>query len=125
MADPTIPFECTNMSDCSANCPYIGRITKLETQQDHITPMMNKMDSKLDTVILGLSRVEILELKHSTHSESLNRAFNRIEAVEEQARATAKVLADLLSQIKGMTRLAIIIWAGTGATVAFLINRVI
>lgn len=125
MANSENTFECTYMPDCSTNCPYIGRITKLEAHQDHIAPMMSKMDSKLDTVILGLSRVEILELKHSTHTESINRAFTRIEAVEEQAKATAKVLADLLSQIKGMTRLAVVLWAGTGATVIYLFNKVL
>jgi hypothetical protein len=100
-------------------------MTKLETQQDYLSPVINKMDNKLDTVILGLNRVEILELKHSNHADSINRAFTRIEAVEEQTKATAKVLADLLSQIKGMTRLALILWGATGATVVFLLNKVI
>lgn len=113
------------MSDCAHSCPYAGRITKLETQYDYITPLMNKMDNKLDKVIVGLGRVELLELKHSNHSESIDRAFTRIELVEKQVESTAKVLSDLLSQIKGMTRLAMVLWAGTGATVIYLFNKVL
>lgn len=121
---PTLS-QIVDMPECTGTCPYIGRIAKLETQQDHIGPMINKMDSKLDTVLLGLGRVEILELKNANNSDSINRAFTRIDSVETQIENTTKVLNDLLSQIKGMTRLAIIFWACTGASIVYIINKVI
>lgn len=121
---PTLS-QVVDMPECTGTCPYVGRIAKLETQQDHIVPMINKMDNKLDTVLLGLGRVEILELKHANNSESISRAFNRIDSVEVQIETTTKVLNDLLSQIKGMTRLAIVFWACTGASIIYIINKVI
>jgi len=127
MLTPNIPTtsQVVDMPECTGTCPYIGRIAKLETQQDHLGPMINKMDSKLDTVLLGLGRVEILELKHATNTDAINRAFTRIDSVEGQIESTAKVLNDLLSQIKGMTRLAMVFWACTGASIIYIINKVI
>ena len=120
-------FQKTTMSECqsSASCPYVGRITKLETHYDHITPLMNKIDSKMDQVILSLGRVEVLESKHNGHSEALNRAFNRIESIERQSADNQKALNDLISQIKGMSRVAIFFWATMGSVLAFIANKVL
>lgn len=119
MTEPT-----NTMPDCSTNCPHLPRILKLETQFDHIHPLINKMDGKLDQVILGLGRIEVLESKHMNHADALNRAFERIEEVEKQSKETSRALADLLSQIKGMTRMAIVLWAIMGASVGYIINKV-
>jgi hypothetical protein len=101
---------------------------KLETQHDHVLPIISKMDlkldAKLDQVILGLGRVEVLESKHNNHSDALGRAFERIELIEKQTGETSRALADLLSQIKGMTRMAIVLWTVMGATVGFLVNKI-
>lgn len=125
MASINISLYCTYMSDCSPTCPFGNRITKLETQYDLLTPLVSKIDLKLDQVILGLSRVEILELKHDNHSESLNRAFSRIEATEKQIAATTQAVQDMISQVKGMARVALVVWTLFGATVGFILNKVI
>lgn len=113
------------MSDCFNQCPHLGRIAKLETQYDHVTPLINKLDGKLDQVILSLGRVEVLESKHNNHAESLARAFDRIGLIERQSLDTARALADLLSQIKGMTRMGIILWTAMGSAVGFILTRVL
>lgn len=112
------------MSDCQ-NCPHVSRISKTETQIDHIGALFIKMDLKLDQVIVALARVEILEVKHGTHTDALGRAFERIEIIERQSSETAKSLADLLSQIKGMTRAAVVAWTIMGAVVSYVATKVL
>lgn len=113
------------MPDCSVNCPHTSRITKLETQYDLLVPTIGKIDGKLDIVVGGLNRVELLETKHSTHTEAIERAFKRIEVVEAQSVTTAKALADMLSQLKGMYRLGVVMWVVLGGTIGFILNKVI
>lgn len=106
-------------------CPHIGRIARLEAQHDHVLRTVQKIDEKIDKVLLSLGRVEVLESKHIHHNEALARAFKRIEDTEEQVSDTAKALNDLISQIRGMSRLAVVLWTllsgivGTVATKVF------
>lgn len=113
------------MTDCSINCPYSSRITKLEAQHDHLAPMINKLDVKLDQVIITLSRVEVLESKHNNHTDALERAFDRIETIEKQVSETSKVLADTLSQLKGMTRFGVVLWVALSGCIGFVFNKVL
>jgi hypothetical protein len=113
------------MAECSTNCPHLSRIAKLETQFDYLAPLINKMDGKIDQVILGLSRVEVLESKHFGHGEALGRAFERIESVEQESLNTSKALADLLSQIKAITRLAVVLWTVLGGAVGYIASKVV
>lgn len=112
------------MSDCN-NCPYIERISRVESNYQHTLPVITAMNSKLDTVILSLGKIEVLESKHNNHSEALGRAFERIEAIEKQTMDTSKAVSDLLSQIKGMTRLAMVLWSVMGASVGFIFSKVL
>lgn len=113
------------MSDCAANCPYLGRIIKLETQYDHSNPLITTMDGKLDKVIQGLGRIEILELKHVNLSDSIKQAFTRIDNVEDQLGKTVRTLSDMLSQLKGMTRLTTVAYTVLGGMGGFILNKLI
>lgn len=117
-------FIQKTMSDCPSTCPYVGQIAKLESENGHITPVIASISSKLDQVIIGLGRVELLEVKHNNHAEALTRAFTRIENIEKQVAETSRVLADTLSQIKGMTRVAVVLWTVMGGFVGFIITKV-
>lgn len=125
---PHEPLERQQMSDMTPctpiHCPHAGRISKLEAQQDHVAQVVLKMDGKLDQVLLALGRVEVLESKHAHHTEALGRAFARIESIEKQSKDTATALNDLMSQIKGVSRLAIVLWTVLGGTVGVLITKV-
>lgn len=112
------------MPDCN-NCPYIERISRVESSYQHSLPVITAMNGKLDVVILSLGKIEVLESKHNNHSEALGRAFERIEAIEKQTMDTSKAVSDLLSQIKGMTRLATVLWTVMGASVGFIFSKVL
>lgn len=112
------------MPDCN-NCPYIERITRVESNYQHTLPVITAMNNKLDIVIISLGKIEVLESKHNNHSEALGRAFERIEVIETQIMDTSKAVSDLLSQIKGMTRLAMVLWAVMGASVGFIFNKML
>ena len=119
--------ESPHMAETPCNlihCPHVGRISKLEAQQDHVAQTVLKIDAKLDQVLLALGRVEVLENKHAHHTEALGRAFARIESIEKQSRDTAAALSDLMSQIKGMSRLALVIWMVMGSAVGVLVTKV-
>lgn len=111
------------MSDCAANCPHLGRIIKLETQYDDTNPLITTMDGKLDKVILGLGRIEILELKYSNLSDAIKQAFTRIDNVEDQLGKTVRTLSDMLSQLKGMTRLTTAAYTVLGGVGGFILNK--
>ena len=109
---------------CSpGNCSQLGRIAKLEAQHDHVLSAIGKMDEKLDRVIVMLGRVEVLESKHITHNEALSRAFARIESSERRIDDTALKLNDLMSQIKGMTRAAVLLWTVMGGSVTYALIK--
>ena len=113
------------MPECDLGCNQSSRIAKLETQHDYVGSMINHMNAKLDQVIIGLGNVALLEVKHNNHAESLNRAFSRIEIVEKQAATTQQALAEILNQIRGMARMAVVVWACIGGTLGYLITKII
>lgn len=106
-----------------ASCSQLTRIAKLETQHDHVLLAIGKMDEKLDRVLMALSRVEVLESKHLSHNEALTRAFSRIESAERRLDDMALKLNDLMSQIKGMTRAAVVLWTVMGGSVTYALIK--
>jgi hypothetical protein len=115
------------MTDASCSnppsCTQLGRIATLEAQHDHVLHAIGKMDEKLDRVITMLGRVEVLESKHLSHNEALARAFSRIELAERRLDETALKLNDLMSQIKGMTRAAVVLWTVMGGSVTYALIK--
>lgn len=103
----------------TGHCSQLGRISKLEAQHDHVITALVKLDGKMDQILLMLGRVEVLENKHLTQNEALSRAFARIEGAERKLDETTRSLNDLLGQIKGMTRAAVVLWTVMGGAVTY------
>ena len=107
------------MPDCDAanRCPYQERISKMEARLESKDGTMGRVEQKLDTLLTQVGKIELLEHKHATQSDTINRAFESLAEVRQQSIDTARGLADLLSQIRGMARSAYILWSLMGAAV--------
>lgn len=95
--------------DCS--CKHEGRIVMLEQQDISIKESLNKFETKLDLILLQISKVAVLETNHTNQNEALGRAFKRIETIEN----TTSNIMEFVNKTKGMATLAYILWGAVGA----------
>lgn len=112
------------MTDPIKPCSQLAEIAVLKANQQGIQASLGKLDGKMDTILLELSSIRTLESKQNNHAEALGRAFERIEVIEKQSGETAKSLLEFMSQIRGMTKLAIALWTFLGGAVGWVMSKI-
>ncbi len=69
----------------SEPCEQIGRIATLENQYEAVKDTLTRIEVKVEGIALSLSKVAVLETNHGHHTETIARAFLRIEQIEKKA----------------------------------------
>lgn len=95
------------MSDCE--CKHEGKIAMLEQRDQMILDSLQELKGKTDMILMQVTKVAVLEVNHDVQSKALDRAFSRIELLENgnatimglinQAQGGAKVLNWLVSSL--------------------------
>lgn len=105
-------------------CPHEMRITSLERRQDdfndYLKKLEDKLDAKLDLILMQLSKVAILEEKHNYQSTALERAFSKITVLE----ASLESLKEFKNKTEGMARMAWLIWTAMGLSLGAILTKV-
>lgn len=102
------------------DCMNEGRIMKMELQTAGMLEAMQKIEGKIDIVLQQVNKISILEMNHTQHTEAFNRAFKRIEELEDDSKKTEK----FISHTQGMAKMAWIIWSAMGISVVTLIVKI-
>ncbi len=103
----------------------LHRIETLERRDETIFSAIKKMedkfDAKLDLILFQIQKIAVLEANHQNHQAGMERAFSRIEALEDQSRE----LQAFKNQTSGMARMAWVLWTALGVSVAGIIVKIL
>ena len=107
----------------SDSCPHEARLTTLERRHDTVLESFKKMedkfDAKLDMILYQINKVSVLEEKHSYQSAALERAFSRIQTLDE----AIDKLSSFRDHAEGMAKMAWILWSAMGLSLAAVIAK--
>lgn len=110
------------MSECNpVTCDKESRLGALEQQDNAISKAIERLDGKLDAILVQVSKIAVLETNHSHQSGALDRAFNAINTTSVKVESLEK----FQSNIEGMARLAYILWASFGGGLLMLAVKVL
>ena len=105
-------------------CPHERRLETLERRYemllDNIRKMEDKFDTKLDLILLQINKVSILEEKHTYQSAALERAFNRIQLLDD----AMDKLSSFKDHTMGMAKMAYIIWGAMGVSITAMLVKI-
>lgn len=102
---------------------HLHRIASIEARHDQLLAKLqaieDKFDTKLDMILMQITKIAVLEVNLGNNTAAMNRAFNAINDLDSRVSA----LEQFKARIEGMTRLAWILWGTVGASVAGLVFK--
>ena len=102
-------------------CTENGRIATLENQIAMVGKTLERLDGKLDQILLEVAKVQVLEERHSNSSQALERAFKAINNTATHVRNVDNELQANLNKLKGMKYFAWVLWTILGGVVTVLV----
>lgn len=91
-------------------CKYETTIVGLAHDRDSMKNTLEGISTKMDLILAQITRVAILEEKHSSSAADINRAHLYVANLEKQVNELSKEVRDFISQAKGMSRMAWAVW---------------
>lgn len=112
------------------------RMGGLEQSHTYLKETLGGMASKLDLILVQITKVAILEEKSSVQQIDINRAHNKIstvetkhelliDALEKKHDDLAVEVRDFVSFIRGLTKLAYILWSTLGGVVFLILVKIL
>lgn len=99
---------------------HLHRIAQVESRHEQLLAKLqaieDKFDTKLDMILMQITKIAVLEVNLSNNTAATNRAFSAIASCE--TRITE--IEHFRARIEGMTKLAWILWGTVGTAVAGL-----
>lgn len=106
-------------------CNQDTRISTMERRYESllesIKKMEDKFDGKLDLILFQVNKVAVLEEKHTSQSQALGRAFQKIETLEGHI----DDLSSFKNRAEGMARMAFVLWSALGISVGAIAVKVL
>ena len=102
-------------------CTENGRIATLENQIAMVGKTLERLDGKLDQILLEVAKVQVLEERHSNSSQALERAFRAINDTATHVKSVDCELQANLNKLRGMKYLAWVLWTILGGVVTALV----
>ena len=107
------------------DCKHESKIAILEQRDQMIVEALQKMDGKVDLILMQVTKVAVLEVNHSNHNEALGRAFSRIETLEKDNAALAKEAREFINEVKGMAKMGYWVWGLMGTGLGAMLVKVL
>ena len=89
-------------------CTKEGVIMGLAHDRDELKKTMEGVSTKLDLILAQITKVAILEEKHSNSTADINRAHIYIANLEKEVKVLSEEVRAYISESKGMAKMA---WA--------------
>lgn len=87
-------------------CSHADTISALVNKDEHLSSWREELRTDVKDIKKTVEGLEVLKIEHGHTRESLTRAFNRIEVLEEHKGNMEKFIA----KVEGMTSLAWVLW---------------
>lgn len=118
----------------TAPCDQLTRIVQLEEKDKTLQDTMTRIEVKLDMVVLQISKIAVLEEKHSTHAATIDRIFARMSTLEKSCESSLKDLArehtslkenteKFINHTNGLAKGAFLLWTLMGTGLGFLLLK--
>ena len=99
----------------------LHRIAQVESRHDQLLTKLqsieDKFETKLDMILLQISKIAVLEVNLGNNTAATQRAFQAIATLEDKV----STLEQFKARIEGMTKLAWLLWGTIGTAVVGLI----
>ena len=133
MHDADIPLaDRRKSSDCD---DHERRLIGIEHANASVKSALESLNTKVDLILAQVTKVAILEEKHTAQQIDLTRAHRKIETLEaehaKEIESLCKKVDELaiesrsyISETRGMAKMAVFIWTTMGAAVFLLMIKV-
>jgi len=101
------------------------RISGLESSYSYLKDTMKEIVEKLNSILEQSTKVAILAEKQANHAIDLERAERRIVEVEAKYSTLHTQVSEFISFIRGLTKLAYILWTSLGAVVFLILIKIL
>ena len=91
-------------------CKHESTIIGLTHDRDDLKNTMRDISTKMDLILAQMTKVVVLEEKHLNSTADINRAHLYIANLEKQVGELSREVRDFISQAKGMSRMAWVVW---------------
>jgi hypothetical protein len=102
---------------------HLHRIAQVEQRHEQLIAKLqaieDKFDTKLDMILMQITKIAVLEVNLSNNTAATDRAFHAIANCEHRITDVEHFRA----RIEGMTKLAWILWGSISAVVVGLIIK--
>ena len=95
------PIPCSK-----AGCPHSGVIATLSGRDADLAEWRSELRADIKEIKATLQMVELLKSEHGYQKESIGRAFNRLETLEQHR----SDMQQFIARVDGMTRMAWALW---------------
>jgi hypothetical protein len=93
-----------------SECKHEGLLAGLVHDRDSMKQTLEGVSTKLDLILAQITKVAILEERHTNSAADINRAHLYIVNLEKEVKAMNSEVKDFMSQAKGMGRMAWAVW---------------
>lgn len=114
----TAPNECP--IPANQLCPHTGTLAQLQTNIGGMLECLKDLRDDMKDVKKSVSTITILEQGQNFHKEALERAFRKIESIDEAVENHEKTL----QQFEGMKKLAIVLWTVLASGLGVVLMKV-
>ena len=105
---------------CKREADVIG----LMSDRDTMLKTMDSVSMKLDLILAQITKVAVLEEKHSSSAQDINRAHLYIANLEKEVDKLSIEVREFISYSKGVARTAWGVWAVMGSAVIAMLVKV-
>lgn len=102
------------------DCKHEGDIQMLKSNETSMQKALDGVNMKLDMILAQITKVAVLEEKHTYQGEALGRAFNKLGTMENELHE----LDRFRHRTEGMAKMAWILWVAIGSAVFALALKV-
>ena len=92
-------------------CKHEGLLAGLQHDRDSMKGTLEAVSTKLDLILAQITKVAILEERHTNSAADINRAHLYIANLEKDVKEMSTEVKDFMSQAKGMGRMAWAVWS--------------
>jgi multidrug resistance efflux pump len=91
-------------------CKHESTLAGLTHDRDSMKQTLEAVSTKLDLILAQITKVAILEERHTNSAVEINKAHSNINLLKTEVDVLSKEVREFINQTKGMTKMAWAIW---------------
>ena len=107
------------------DCKHEADITTLKSSRDDMKRTLDGVSTKLDLILAQITKVAVLEEKHSNATSDINRAHLYINNIEKDVESLSKEVREFMNYSRGAAKTAQALWAILSGGVGAMLIKVL